>query len=156
VKALRVVDTHFAQQLQRRFVLDAFSDGLQTERLGEADDGPHDVLVRRIDHQVTDELDVDLQLGDRQRLQVGEAAEPGAEVVEGQSAPELGQALRECLPRLDVLHERGLGDLEDEVRRISARLLELVLDEGQQVVPIEAAEMFASTMPRPSAASAIA
>ena len=69
----------------------------------------------------------------RQLLEVGEAAEAGAEVVEGEAAADLGQAVGERLACGDVLHQRRLGDLEDEVGGIGACLAHLPLDERQQV-----------------------
>ena len=41
--------------------------------------------LRLVGRQVPDELDVDLELGDRQLLEVDEAPEPGAEVIDGQA-----------------------------------------------------------------------
>jgi hypothetical protein len=64
VVALRIVDPVFAQQRQRRLVLDALGDRLELEALGEPDDGADEVLVGRVVGQVADEVDVDLQRAD--------------------------------------------------------------------------------------------
>ena len=81
---------------------------------------------------MTDELEIDLQVLDR-KLQVGEAPEAGAEVIECEFAAEPGEAARERLARVEILHQRGLGDLEDELRGVRARLAELAGDQGQQL-----------------------
>ena len=64
------------------------------------------------------EFDVDLEITDRERLEVGEAPEAGTEVVQRKSAPDIGEAVHKGLALLDIAHERGLGDLEYEVRWI--------------------------------------
>ena len=123
VKALGKVDAVCPEQRQGLFVLDALRDRLETERLGQADDRGHDVAVGRIRGEVAHEVDVDLDVGERQVLEVGEAAVAGAEVVEGKTAADLAQAAGEASAGGDVLHECGLGDLEDEVGGIGAALL---------------------------------
>jgi hypothetical protein len=47
-----------------------------------------DVKVVGVSDQVAEELDVDLEVGDGRLLEVGEAAEAGSDVVEGQAATE--------------------------------------------------------------------
>ena len=73
------------------------------------------------------ELHVDLQVVDRQVLQVGEAAVAGAEVVEREAAAERRQPLGQPRGLADVLGRRGLGDLEDHVARVGARVGQLGL-----------------------------
>ena len=91
-ESLRVVDAELAQQVQRGLVLDTLGDRLDAEVLGHGDDRLHDLLIGGIDREVPDELDVDLDEGDRQVLQVGERAVAGAEVVEREAAAETTQA----------------------------------------------------------------
>ena len=80
-----------AEQFDCLFILDAFRDRLEAECACQADNRFDDVQVGGVSDQVADELDIDFQVGDGQLLEVGEAAEAGAEVVEGQPAAEFGQ-----------------------------------------------------------------
>ena len=95
VEALSEVDAFLAEKVPRFFVFHPLGNRLDLEGLSQADDGPDEVLVSRVGEQVPYELDVDLQVPDRQILQVGEAAKAGAEVVESKAASKLGQALGE-------------------------------------------------------------
>jgi hypothetical protein len=52
---------------------------------------------------------------DVQLLQIGEAPEAGAEIIEGKAAAEVRDGARERLSGIEVSHERGLGELEDNV-----------------------------------------
>src|ERR1700722_4531870 len=101
VEALSIVSSFLAEKVPGRLVLDAFGDGLEVEGLGEADDGPDQVLVSGVGDQVAYELDVNLEVCDGESLEVGEAAEAGAEVVEGEGAAQVGQALCERFADVD-------------------------------------------------------
>ena len=79
-----------------------------------------------------DELAVDLQVVERQVLEVVERAEARAEVVEREAAAELREALGEAPRERDVRDRRGLGDLEDQAPRVDVGARELALDEVQQ------------------------
>ena len=76
-----------------------------------------------------DEVAVDLEVVERQVLQVVEGGEAGAEVVEREAAAEPGQALREGAGLLHVGDRGGLGDLEHEAARIDAGERDLALHE---------------------------
>ena len=65
-----------------------------------------------------DELPVDLHEVERQVLQVVERPEAGAEVVECEPAAQPPEPVRELARRLDVGDGGGLGELEDELRRV--------------------------------------
>jgi len=60
-------------------VLDAFGDALETEPCCEIDDAASDLLVAAIGREVPDERLVDLELRDRQALEVRERGVAGAE-----------------------------------------------------------------------------
>src|ERR1700722_3919741 len=104
VEALSIVSSFLAEKVPGRLVLDAFGDGLQVEGLGQADDGPDQVLVGGVGDQIAYELDVVLEVSDRKALKVREAAEAGAKVVEGEAASQIGQALGERGSGVDVAH----------------------------------------------------
>ena len=73
------------------------------------------MATRRVVGEVGDELAVDLEVGDLQALEVGEAAVTDAEVVEGDPASELREHVDETDGCRFVGDERGLGDLEGEL-----------------------------------------
>ena len=125
MEALGEVDAVVAQQGQGLRVLDALGDRLVAESAARPTIALTTMLVGASVTQVADELDVDLQVVRREPLQVGEAAEAGAEVVEGQAAADLGEPGAKAFAGGDVLHEGGFGDLEDEVGGIRAGLAQL-------------------------------
>ena len=91
------------------------------QAVGQRDDGRHDGAVFRAVFQVLDEGTVDLDLFHGEALQVGQAGIAGAEIVDRQAqahAIDLPQNLQRMLA---VLHQRRLGDLEFQQRRIDAR-----------------------------------
>jgi hypothetical protein len=91
VVALGIVDAELAQQDQALFVFHALGHRLQIEAAGQVDDRLHHLATGPALAQVTDELDVDLQVIDRELLEVGEPAVARAEVVESDLAAELVQ-----------------------------------------------------------------
>src|SRR6185503_14168134 len=70
---------------------------------------------------------------ERQCLEVGEAGEAGAEVVEAESASDVRESLREALRRVDIAVQGGLGDFEHEVSGIGVRVQNRPLDHGYEV-----------------------
>src|SRR5581483_4376070 len=103
-------------------------------------------LVDRADHLAVDriaqdlahEAAVDLQEIDREVLQVAERGEPPAEVIERELAPQLLQRLDEAVRLRERGDRGGLGDLEADLRGIEAAFVELIDDEGQELVVPEA------------------
>jgi hypothetical protein len=82
---------------------------------------------------VQNELAVDLEIAERQILQVVETAEPRAEVVERERASEGREPVCELTCGAEVGDGRGLGDFEGELGRVDAwRLGEALLDELQE------------------------
>ncbi len=84
------------------------------EPAGELDARLDDQLVGAAFRAVLDELAVDLEVVERQILQVVEGTETGAEVVEREMTTEGGQLVDELARAVDVLDRGRLGDLEDE------------------------------------------
>ena len=78
--------------------------------------------------EAADEVAVDLDVVERQALEVGEGRAAGAEVVEGQAAAAVVQSAAQTLRGLDVADRGGLGQLEDEARGVDATLVELAID----------------------------
>src|SRR3712207_983988 len=64
---------------------------------------------------VAHEAPVDLELVDRETLQVGQRGIAGAEIVDGQADAEIPQCVELCLHVRAALHERALRDLKLEV-----------------------------------------
>jgi hypothetical protein len=69
----------------------------------------------------SDEIAIDLEIVEGQRLEVVEGAEAGTEVVQGELAATGAQALGEGLGFLDVGDRRRLGHLEDQTSGIDPR-----------------------------------
>src|SRR5579863_806465 len=86
VKALRVIDADAPELIEHRLALDALGDGGDAERAADLADGLDHAAVDRIGGDVIDELAVDLEKIDRQRLQVHERRHPGAEIIEREAA----------------------------------------------------------------------
>src|SRR3954469_6844686 len=125
VEALGVVDAHAPQQRRRLAVADVLGHRALAEPARDVDDRLDDELVGPVDGRVADELAVDLQVVERQVLEVVERAEARTEVVEGEAAAEVGQAGREVLGARDVGDRDRLGDLEDDLARADLAGLQL-------------------------------
>src|SRR5581483_5009525 len=92
---LPVVDADLAHERHRLAVLDPLGDRLLTECAREAHDRLDDRATGRVARRVADELTVDLQVLNREPLQVREAAVAGAEVVERECAADRRESLEE-------------------------------------------------------------
>ena len=66
----------------------------------------------RVGERVAHEAAVDLQIVDRQILQVRERTHAGAEIVERELAPEILQGAQEVLRLLEIADGGGLGQFE--------------------------------------------
>ena len=95
-EALRVVDAVAAQHADRRLVADELGDRLPAHAANDARERPDDELVGARDGQAADEVAVDLQVAERQVLEVLERAEAGAEVVQRELAAERQHPGAEC------------------------------------------------------------
>ena len=88
VVALGEVDAVAAQEQLGLVVLDAFGDGLLVEAAGQRHQRLDDELIGAVVTAVSDELAVDLEVVKGDVLEVEEAAEAGAEVVQREAAAE--------------------------------------------------------------------
>src|ERR1043165_1415148 len=101
-------------------------------------DGTNHLAIDGIVQDLAHERAVDLEEVDREMLEVAERAQAGAEVVQRKTAPQLAQRLDEAVRLAEAGHGRGLGDLEADLRRVDAALLELFNDERQELVVAQA------------------
>jgi hypothetical protein len=119
-----VAAPQLAQDRQGTGRLDALGHHPEPEALGEREDAPdqRDAASCRGVLQRHDEGPVDLQLADREPLQVGEAGVAGPEVVERQPDTQRGEGVQHGQGPHRVAHDGGLGDLEHQPVRPDARL----------------------------------
>src|SRR3954468_7625127 len=86
--ALDLVDPERAEQVVLLHLLDALRDDAEAQRVGDVNDGTYDGSVGRAPRDAGDERLVDLDLVDRQALEVGQRGVAGPEVVDGDLDPE--------------------------------------------------------------------
>jgi hypothetical protein len=115
--ALRVVDSDPVELLQSDLVLDAFGNRFDLELARYTNDGLDDLQVFLVAEQVPHELHIYLEIVDGQVPEVGERPVADAEVIEGDRTTMLAQTHREGPRRVEIIRDRGLGDLEHEVFR---------------------------------------
>ena len=84
MEALCEVDAIVPDECQGLGIFDALGDRFAAEPLGQVDDRLDHMLVGRAPDQPADELDIDLQIFDRQPFQVGERSKAGTKVIEGE------------------------------------------------------------------------
>ena len=107
-----------AQLHQLRGLLDAFCRRLDVERVGELGDRADDGARAVAGQQVLDEAAVDLELVEREALQIAERRIAGAEIVERDADAERAQRVEQPQRRLAAFEEDRFGDLDLEpVRR---------------------------------------
>src|SRR5829696_7196687 len=133
VVALRVVDAERRQQLERLLVADHLRDRALAEAARDVHDGLDHELVRAVAEAGAHELAVDLEVVERQVLEVVEARERGAEVVEREAALDQLQQLR--------VARRAAGDVDLEDQAVVAReLLAEHLDRPPDDPPVDRAD----------------
>ena len=113
--------------------LHALGDHGEPERPRERQDHPRDGRVGRVAQHVLDERAVDLDLVQRQPLEVAERGVPGPEVVQGERDAVRAQPVHGGDDPLDAAREQALGDLQPEQAGVGARLgedAEDVVDEA--------------------------
>src|SRR6516165_2381224 len=108
--------------------LNAFSDQLQAEGLGEYQDGANDGQVAGVGVQVADEPGVDLERIDRKGFQVRQDGVAGAEVVDGDLDPHLLQLRKGSASGVDVANQCALGDLQAHRVGVDVELVDDVRD----------------------------
>src|SRR5581483_1012931 len=138
-KALAAVALFALQVAELRRLLDAFADRFQAQGLAELDEGVDEGAGLAGGGDPGDEGAVDLEGVDGELAQVGEGAVAGAEVVdrdpdaERLERDELGGSL------VGVAHERRLGDLEGQGRRVEPAPGERTADVVGEGVGVELA-----------------
>jgi hypothetical protein len=103
-----------AQQFQLVLGFDAFGNDLQAQRVSQGDGAEGDGTVVEVGFDVGDEGAVDLQVVDREQLEVGERGVAGAEVVDGQRDAHAAQAFENDDGFLRIFHHRAFGDFQFE------------------------------------------
>lgn len=83
--------------------------------MAQGDDGIDDGGIAPLWRQRGDEAPVYLELVGGKALEVEQAGVAGAEVVDGDAKPELGQAVEDGQALLGVLHGGGFGDFQSQV-----------------------------------------
>src|SRR6185437_9586046 len=136
--ALGEVDPQAGEHLDDLGVLGEFGDGLLAGEMADLVDGADHLPVDGVAQDFAHEAAVDLEVIDREVLEVPERGEAGAEVIERELAAELLQRLDEAVRLGEARDRRGLGDLEADLAAVEAALVELVDDEGQELVIAEA------------------
>src|SRR4051794_9355674 len=85
--------------------------------MGELGDRPHDRACALAGQQVLDETAVDLELVEREALQIAERRIAGPEIVERDPNPERAQRMQQPQGRFTALEEDRFGDLDLEAAR---------------------------------------
>src|SRR5438105_1961670 len=96
--------------------LDALGDDVDAQAAPEVDDRADDLAAFSL--RALHERRIDLQLVDREAMQIAERGVAGAEVVDSKTAAELANALDDRERHFRILHDRALGDLEMQCGRI--------------------------------------
>ena len=118
MEALRVVHAASPQSVHDVSIRDKFCHGFHPHALGDSDDRFDDELVFRIGAKASDEVAIDLEIVEREVLEVIERAESRAKIVQRKTAPSAPQLRRERLRVLDVANRRRFGQLEDQARGV--------------------------------------
>src|SRR5215469_5527557 len=104
--ALRVVDAEAGEHLDDLGVLGKFCDGLLAGEMPDLVDRAHHLAIDWIAQDLAHEAAIDLEVIDREMLEVAEGGEPGAEVIERELAAELLQRLDEAVRLREARHGR--------------------------------------------------
>ena len=126
-----------AQLHQLRGFLDALGRGLDAERMGELGDRMDDRARAVAGQQVVDEAAVDLELVEREALQIAERRIAGAEIVERDADAERAQRVEQLQRRFAALEEDRFGDLDLEPVRGEAAVGERAQDRLVQRAAVE-------------------
>ena len=138
--ALRLGDAVLGRD-QRQLLgrLDALDDDRKAQFGAELGDAAqqHQRTVARLDP--LEEGAVDLDLVERQALQVAEARVAGAEIVERDAHAEIADLVQEQARRARVLEQHRLGDFDLEPARVEAGFAQHLLDRLDDVAAAELA-----------------
>ena len=123
-EALAEVALFALEGLELGLVLDSFAERLEAERLAELDERVDERAGFLRGGDAGDEGAVDLERVDGELAEVGEGAVAGAEVVDRDAHAECLEGGEAGGGLVDVLHERGLGDLERQRGGVEAAVVE--------------------------------
>ncbi len=137
-KALHLVAAGEPQQHALLVGLDAFGQHFHAERMAERDDRLDDGAGMAGGAQRADEGAVDLDLAEREFLQVAQARIAGAEIVERDAHPERAQRFEPLQGLLRVVDQNPFGHFEDDARRRDAALGD---DGGDQIDQLAVADL---------------
>src|SRR4029077_16317215 len=90
--------------------LDALGDDLDTQAAAQVDDRADDLGALPL--RTLNEGRIDLQLIDREAMQIAQRGGAGAEIGDGEAAADLANPLDDGKSDLRILHDGALGDLE--------------------------------------------
>src|SRR5947208_7056667 len=101
-----------AQFHQLRRLLDTLGSGLDVERSRKLGDRPDDRARAFAGDQILDEAAIDLELVEREALQVAERRITRAEIVQRDAHAERAQRVKQAKRGLAALEKDGFGDLD--------------------------------------------
>ena len=101
-----------AKRGERAMFLDTLGRGLHAERTGKVGDRLDDRSRAGARHEVGDECTIDLDLIEREALQVAEARIAGADIVERDAHAQRPQRVKQLNHRVGAVEEDRLGDLD--------------------------------------------
>lgn len=114
----------------------ALADGLWAEHARDFDDGFDKMPVDTIAAKVADEVLVDLEVVDRQALEIRQRVEPHTEVIERDSATQPLRGIDERAGAIDIRQRGLLSELQDQAPGIDSSVEQLALNRGDQI-PVE-------------------
>src|SRR5664280_528570 len=135
--ALSKVAAHVPHSRQLVGLLDALGDREKREAAADPDDRFEKLATVLAVVASLHKRPVDLQDVDRHALQIGQGRIAGPEVVDRETHSELLECMQDVYDGMGVLDERLLGDLEDDPRGVDLRLLQRVLNVGEQARRVE-------------------
>ncbi len=130
--ALAVIASEVGEHISLFGTLDALTDHLGVQRLGERHDLRDDRPRALVIDEIRDERAVDLDLVEGELAQVGQLPEPGTEVVDGDSCPEIAQGRQDPPTYAPAAQQYALGDLEGQAPGRQRVLRQCLLDRGRQ------------------------
>ncbi len=101
--------------------------------MAEIDHRAHDRRGLRVAAEIDDEGAVDLDLVERECLEIAQRGVAAAEIIHGDADTERLQAAQQCEAAIEILDQHALGDFELEPARCKARLDQDRMDEANHV-----------------------
>src|SRR5258706_2948280 len=138
--SLRQVAAERLQRLARLRELHALGEDAEAEVVREVDRAAHHGAVAGVGDEAGHERAIDLDLVDREALEMGERGVAGAEIVEGESHADAFQAREDGDRALRFGDERALRELEHHARRVEAPGPDSLVDDRRQLAIVERGE----------------